>query len=108
MKYEARPFNGEKLAKKDKFARFLRLTVPELKNASQKLDPILRLGKGGLSESVISEVNLHLKKRHLIKMKLLPSFLDQFDRKDVAKELANLTKSKLIQQVGGTVVLFKR
>ena len=69
------------------------------------LEPIIRIGKNGLTENIIKEIKTHIKKRKLIKVKLLKSFIGENNRKELAKELADKTDSKVIQQIGFVVVL---
>lgn len=80
----------------------------ELKDISKGMEPILRIGKNGLTDGVISEINSQLNKRHLVKIKMLPAFLDSEDRKIIALKIAKKTDSKLVQQVGGVIVLYKK
>ena len=75
---------------------------------ARSLEPIVRIGKNGLTENLIKELKIHLKKRKLIKVKLLKSFIGEKNRKDLAKEIADKTDSKVIQQIGFVVVLKKQ
>ncbi len=77
----------------------------ELLEKTNKLKPVLRIGKNGITENVINDINTYLKKRRLIKVKLLKSFTG--DRKKTAKEIADKTNSEIIQQVGFVVSLYK-
>ncbi|TKJ17867.1 RNA-binding protein [Candidatus Woesearchaeota archaeon B3_Woes] len=79
----------------------------ELLEKTNMLKPVLRIGKNGLTESVIKELKNHLKKKKLIKVKLLKSFIQNKDRKKIAAELVAKTNSEIIQQVGFVVVLHK-
>lgn len=79
----------------------------ELLEKTNPLKPVLRIGKNGLTENVIKELKNQLKKKKLIKVKLLKSFIEGKDKKKIAKEIANKTNSKLIQQIGFVVVLYK-
>ena len=83
-------------------------TFSELKEISKNMEPILRIGKNGLTNGVVSEIDSQLRKRHLIKIKMLPAFLDTQDRRIIALKLAKKTDSKLVQQVGGVVVLYRK
>ena len=79
-----------------------------LKEAAKTLTPILRIGKSGLTDGVISEIDLQLKKNHLIKIKLLGSFRENNDRRDISSTISERTRSKIILQVGGVIVLFRK
>jgi RNA-binding protein len=77
-----------------------------LRQQSHDLQPLVRIGKGGITETLVEEILKHLKKRKLVKVKLLQSF--EGDRKETAQELVDKTESVLVLLVGGTVVLWRR
>ncbi len=79
-----------------------------LREKAKSLEPILRIGKSGLTENLIKEIKRQLKKRELIKIKLLKSAEERENRKKFAEEIAEKTGSELIYQVGFVVVLHKK
>ena len=80
----------------------------QLVEKAKLLEPIIRIGKSGLTEGVIEEIKTQLKKNKLIKIKLLKAALVDKDRKAIAREIAEKTGAELIHQVGFVVVLYKR
>ena len=80
----------------------------ELKQKAKSLEPSVRIGKSGLTESIIDEIKIHLKKKNLVKVKLLKSSIQGKDKKAVAGELAEKTSSVLVDRVGFVVVLYKK
>lgn len=72
------------------------------------LDPILQVGKGGLTPSVIEEIKRQLKDYKLIKIKLLKSSMEESPREELGKKLAEETRAELIEVKGHTVVLYKK
>ena len=80
----------------------------ELKQKAKSLEPSARIGKSGLTESIIDEIKIHLKKKKLVKVKLLKSSIQGKDKKAVARELAEKTSSVLVDRVGFVVVLYKK
>ncbi|NQU78986.1 YhbY family RNA-binding protein [Candidatus Woesearchaeota archaeon] len=87
------------------------LTKDEIKKLKQKanaLEPLVRIGKNGLTESVVAQIKKLVTKRKIVKIKFLRSFLDSNDKKAAAKDLANSTDSEIVEQVGFVVVLYKR
>ena len=82
--------------------------MKELKKKAHGLNHILTIGKSGLTEPVIKEVKKKLKQKKLIKIKFLKSALDKKDKKELFKELAEKTNSKIIHKVGFVVVLYKK
>jgi RNA-binding protein len=79
-----------------------------LKSKARLMEPLVRIGKNGLTDNAIMQVKSLLQKRKLVKVKFLRSFLESSDRKAAAKELAKATSSDIIDQVGFVVVLYKR
>ena len=82
--------------------------LKKLKKKARLLEPLVRIGKNGLTDAVIVQVKRLVKKRKLVKVKFLRSFLETHDRKTAAKRLADATGSELIDQVGFVAVLYKR
>ena len=80
----------------------------KLVEKSKLLEPISRIGKSGLTEGVIKELKRQLKVRKLIKVKFLKAALEGKKKKEFAKEIAMLTESELIHQVGFVGVYWKR
>ncbi len=77
--------------------------IIELRGMAQSLPATVRIGKDGITQTVIDEVIRQLKKMKLVKVKLLPSV--ERDRKEAGAELAKATSSVLIEVRGRTVVL---
>lgn len=77
-----------------------------LRSKAKNLEPIIRLGKNGLTENFIKEIKELLKQRKLIKIKMLKSTLN-VDKKEITKKIVDNTNSELIEAVGNIVVLYK-
>lgn len=76
----------------------------KLKSQAQTLEPILKLGKGGLNERIIDEARRVLNRQSLIKVR----FVDfKSEKKEMADQLAQRTDSQVIQIIGNNVVLYK-
>lgn len=76
-----------------------------LKSIANNMDPIFQLGKNGLSENFIKQIDEALEAREIIKIKILKnSFLDATE---VASELAKLTNSEFVQSIGSKFVLYR-
>jgi RNA-binding protein len=80
----------------------------KLTEKAKLLEPILRIGKSGLTPGVIEEIKRQLKKRRLIKVKFLRSAANDKSKKEFAEEVADKTDSELIHQVGFVIVLNKK
>jgi len=73
------------------------------------IKPKAWIGKRGLSESVIDEINLQLKNEGIIKVEIRKGALIStgMDRKTLAEKVATLTDSELIDVRGKRFILFK-
>jgi RNA-binding protein len=79
--------------------------IIELRGKAQSLKPTVYVGRGGVSEDIVIELDNQLKKNKLVKVKLLPSV--EGDRNATGEKLAMSTQSVLIEVRGRTVVLAK-
>ncbi len=82
-------------------------SLQKLKDKARSIEPLVRIGKNGLSDATVVEINKLIKKRKLVKVKILNAALDRNDKKEMAKQIALKTDSKLIQHIGNVVVLYK-
>jgi len=79
-------------------------SLRQLKSQAQLLKPTIKLGKAGASPEFLSEFRGLLERKQLVKLRF-EGFKDE--RKTLSKELATLTGSVLVQQVGHTAVYFQ-
>ena len=77
----------------------------ELRSRGRTLSPIMNIGKEGLTPAVVKEIKEQLRKKKLIKIKMLGTVADTKDKKAIAKELAELTDSVLVDHIGFVYVL---
>jgi RNA-binding protein len=78
--------------------------IRRLKAAAQHLEPILKIGKAGLSDGFVQSVNDALSQHELVKIKFV-EFKDQ--KKELAPQLADRTASYLVMRVGNVMVLHR-
>lgn len=82
--------------KQKRYLRSLMVTQPA----------ILQVGKGGISDNLVTQLRDALEARELVKIKLLPNCED--DLRTVAAALSQATDSELVQTIGKNVVLYRR
>ena len=80
--------------------------INELKKQAKALKPIVQVGKNGLTENVINEIKKVLKTKKLVKIKLTRGILEENDKKDISKMIADLTESKIISLVGFNLTIY--
>ena len=76
----------------------------KFKAAAQHLEPMLKVGKAGLSDGFIRSVDAALAQHELVKIKFA-EFKEQ--KKQLAPQLAEKTASHVIMRVGNVVVLHR-
>ncbi len=67
----------------------------------------VRIGKSGISSSIISEIDNQLALNELIKIRFLNNFLTENLDDDITK-LAKETKSQLLDKRGKTILLYRK
>lgn len=76
-----------------------------LRGLGTNLDPIVQIGKLGVSENAIHSLQEALAARELVKTKVLKNCLE--DPQEVAEELAQVTGAHLVQVVGRNILLYR-
>jgi len=76
----------------------------QLKAQAQRLKPIIKIGKEGVSTALLAALEEVLKHNELVKVKFA-SFKEE--KKDLAPQLAERTESHLVTRVGNTVVFYR-
>lgn len=77
-----------------------------LKSIASTEDTILQIGKNGIVDTLVIQVSDALKAREIVKMKVLEGAM--LSPAEAAAELAEKTKSEVVQVIGNKLVLFKR
>ncbi|MBN2233411.1 MAG: ribosome assembly RNA-binding protein YhbY [Deltaproteobacteria bacterium] len=77
-----------------------------LRGLAHHLQPVVMVGRKGLSESVVATVDEALEQHELIKVRLL-DFADRAAKDDAAARLAELTAAEPAGRVGNLVILYR-
>lgn len=78
----------------------------QLKGLAMSIDTIVQIGKSGISENTVTDVNNALRARELIKGKVLENSL--LSAREAADALAQECDAEVVQTIGSKFVLFKR
>lgn len=76
-----------------------------LKGLAHPLSPIVRVGKAGVTDSVVAETKKSLHSHELIKVRVESD--DSAERKELAQQLADATGSQLAATIGKIAVLYR-
>lgn len=76
-----------------------------LRSLSNKLDSIFQIGKGGVNENQLRQIDDALEKRELVKIHVLEnSFCDTWD---VCNEVADRLGAEPVQVIGRKFIIYK-
>lgn len=76
-----------------------------LRSKANRLQPLIQIGKNGLTESVIAQIEEALEAKELIKLTILQN-CDE-DKKDIAAALAEREGIEVAQIIGSIILLYK-
>ena len=69
------------------------------------IDPIMQIGKSGVTPELTAAVDEALEARELIKLHILKNCFE--DGREVAETLAERTRSQVVQVIGKKIVLYR-
>lgn len=76
-----------------------------LRGLANKIDAIFQVGKNGISDNLMMQVNDALEARELIKLNVLETSPE--DIQEIANTLSEATNSILVQTVGNKITLYR-
>lgn len=76
-----------------------------LRGLANKIDAIFQVGKNGISDNLIMQVNDALEAREFIKLNVLETSPE--DIQEIANTLSEATNSVLVQTVGNKITLYR-
>ena len=77
-----------------------------LRGLANTMEAIFQVGKGGVNDALIAQVDDALRVRELIKVRVLETSPESV--KEVAQAVAEGTKADVVQVIGSRFVLFRR
>ena len=80
----------------------------ELRKKAKTLKPIINIGKNGITDGLLIEIERMLKKKKMIKIKINRGAMEEKEKKEIAKELLIKTKAELVDFVGFNITLYKK
>ena len=76
-----------------------------LRSMAAQIQPIMQIGKGGISENLVKTVSDALEARELIKLTVLENC--DCGTRDMAEELAEATDAEVVAVIGRKIVLYR-
>ena len=78
----------------------------QLRGLANSLDAIFQVGKGGINDQLIRQVDETLEVRELIKIRVLETAGST--AREIAEEIAAAVGADVVQVIGWVIVLYKR
>ncbi|MBU3902580.1 MAG: YhbY family RNA-binding protein [Candidatus Thermoplasmatota archaeon] len=72
------------------------------------LEPVLRIGKNGVTENIINDIKILVKKKKNVKIKVLRSALNSATMDQIADKIVEEANLKIVQLRGHSVVVASR
>ena len=76
-----------------------------LRSLAHNIDPIFQIGKAGINDNMISQIDETLENRELIKIHILQNDFD--DKNDLAQTLSQATNSEVVQVIGSMIIIYR-
>ncbi len=77
-----------------------------LRGLASNYDTIFQVGKGGINDNLINQLNDALRVREMIKIKVLENSI--LSAREAAAEISEKTDSEVVQVIGSKFVLYKK
>ncbi|MEG1608815.1 MAG: ribosome assembly RNA-binding protein YhbY [Clostridia bacterium] len=77
-----------------------------LRGLAMKLQPTTQIGKNGINEALLQQINEQLDAHELIKISVLQNA--DFGAKDIINDLAQKCKAEPVQAIGSKITLYKK
>ena len=77
-----------------------------LRKLGHTLQPILQIGKDGMSDTVIGAIDEALEKREMIKVTILETAM--IDTRQTCDEIAKRLKAEPVQAIGNKFILYRK
>lgn len=76
-----------------------------LKSLAHKLDPILQIGKSGVTDNLLKQIDELLESRELIKVHVLNN--SQLEANQVANDISEKLRAEFVQSIGNKFVIYR-
>ncbi len=76
-----------------------------LKALANGIDPIMQIGKSGVTETVLKQIDDALEARELIKINVLNNSL--LETKETAAEISEAVRAEYVQSIGNKFVIYR-
>ncbi len=82
--------------------------LKSLRARAKRLDPAVRIGKNGLTENTLKEIDKVLVTRHLVKIKMLKTAFEKGEKEKLINDIIASTDAELVDCIGNVFVIYRR
>lgn len=76
-----------------------------LKSLANTLNPMIQIGKGGIGEGVLSQIDKSLEDHELLKITVLKN--SPVEAKEIVDEILEATGAEFVQQIGNKLTIYR-
>ncbi|MCI0181917.1 MAG: ribosome assembly RNA-binding protein YhbY [Acidibacillus sp.] len=77
-----------------------------LRTLAHPLQPVMQIGKGGMTDQVLDQIGLALEARELIKISVLSN--SPLSVQEAAQAVQEGTKAEIVQTIGRIMIVYRR
>ncbi len=77
-----------------------------LKSIATSLQPAFQVGKGGVNDAQVAQIDDYLRVHEIIKIKVLDNSM--YTAREAAEEIAEKINAEVVQVIGSKAVLYKK
>ncbi|MBZ4653176.1 MAG: ribosome assembly RNA-binding protein YhbY [Bacillota bacterium] len=70
------------------------------------IDPVIQIGKGGIGDTLVQQLDEALEARELVKIRVINNA--PLEPREIAEQLAEATNSELVQVIGRNLLYYRR
>lgn len=76
-----------------------------LRSEAHHLDPIFQIGKSGLTDAILAQIDEALEARELVKVSVLQNCEE--DKKEIAEKIGAHKQIEVVQVIGSVIVVYR-
>lgn len=78
----------------------------QLKGIASSMQPAFQIGKGGVNDAQVAQIDDYLRVHEIVKIKVLDNSM--YTAREAAEEISGKINADVVQVIGSKAVLFKR
>ncbi|EGY79606.1 MAG: ribosome assembly RNA-binding protein YhbY [Peptoniphilus sp.] len=76
-----------------------------LKSIANTLNPLIQVGKGGIGDGVLSQIDKSLEDHELVKITVLKN--SPVEAREIVEEILDATNAEFVQQIGNKLTIYR-